>query len=546
MMIRTTRRQPRNPLQFAIRVALLGLATGCASQVQALSFQPNEDLKIDWNTTLTYGLAWRTESRDHALSNGFPNPAIANIDDGNNAFDKGSLITNRASFLTEMNLNWQQDFGLFMRASGFYDEVYNRSNDNRTGTSNCFAGGRCSQPNHFPHNTIDQHGKDIRLLDAYVYGAWDLGGHNLNLRVGDQVVSWGESLFIGNGISGAMAPVDATKANTPGVELKELFLPVGQVFGQIDLTDSLSLQAYYQYKWEKTEIDGVGSFFSVTDQMDEGGFTDAFGITRRLSDDEPSDSGQYGVALNYVAESLNNTEFGLYYVRFHDKAPQLDFLTDWNTANYQVRYFDNIDLYGASFSTVVGDTNVSGEISYRDGQPVLVDTGLVPHPVRAETMQAQVSFIHSFGTLPIADNTTLIGELGYNEVLDNDRADSFTAFVPDGAGGAFPLTTPNTDKLYFDKSSWGYTLNLSLEYLNIFNGWDLTVPLIFSQNLGGDSSLPGTFGMGEGDHRLGVGTTWRYLNNLTLEARYNAFLGDAGDTPFADRDNVGINVKYSF
>ena len=72
------------------------------------------------------------------------------------------------------------------------------------------------------------------------------------------------------------------------------------------------------------------------------------------------------------------------------------------------------------------------------------------------------------------------------------------------------------------------------------------MPLIFSQNLGGDSSLPGTFGMGEGDHRLGIGTTWRYLNNLTLEARYNAFLGDAGDTPFADRDNVGINVKYSF
>ncbi|MNL89537.1 hypothetical protein D3C87_2199180 [compost metagenome] len=52
--------------------------------------------------------------------------------------------------------------------------------------------------------------------------------------------------------------------------------------------------------------------------------------------------------------------------------------------------------------------------------------------------------------------------------------------------------------------------------------------------------------MGEGDHRLGVGTTWRYLNNLTIDARYNAFLGDAGDTPLADRNNFGISAKYSF
>ncbi|MNQ14931.1 hypothetical protein D3C85_278910 [compost metagenome] len=530
------------PSRFFLPAALLAFS----GPLSALSFQPNDDLQVSWDTTLTYALAWRTESRDHALSRGLPNPAIANIDDGNNAFDKGSLITNRASFLTEANFNWRQDFGLFIRASGFYDEVYNRSNDNGTGTSNCFAGGDCSRPNRFSQDTIDQHGKDIRLLDSYVYGSWNLGGHNLNLRIGDQVVSWGESLFIANGISSAMSPADGTKANTPGVEVKEIFLPVGQVFGQISLTDSLGLQAYYQYEWEKTEIDGVGSFFSVTDQMDEGGFTDAFGATRRLKDDKPGDSGQYGVALTYVAGSLNNTEFGLYYLRFHDKAPTLDFLTNWNTGNYQVRYFDNIDLYGASFSTVLGETNVSGELSYRDGQPVLVDTGLTPHAVRAKTLQTQVSFIHAFGTSALADNTTLTGEVGYNEVLDNDKAPSFTAFVPDGAGGILPLTTNKTDKLFNDRNAWGYTLNLSLEYLNLFEGWDLTVPLIFSQNLGGDSSLAGSFGMGQGDDRLGIGTTWRYLNNFTLEARYNAFLGDAGDAPLADRDNFGVSAKYSF
>lgn len=543
-MIRTT--IAPQPLRASIRLALLMLAGGLSGQASALSFQPSDELKIEWDTSLTYGLAWRTESRDKALSNGFPNPLIANIDDGNNAFDKGSLISNRFSILTEANFNWRDDYGLFVRASGFYDDVYHQSNDNGTGTSNCFAGGQCAKPNQFHDETVDQHGDNVRLLDSYFYGSWGLGGRELNLRAGNQVVNWGESLYIPNGISSAMSPADATKVNTPGVEVKEIFLPVGQVFGQLSLTENLGLQAYYQYEWEKTEIDGVGSFFSVTDQIDEGGFTDAFGMTHRLADDKPSDSGQFGLALTYQAEQLHNTEFGLYYARFHEKNPTIDFLSNWNSAAYQVRYFDDIDLYGASFSTVIGETNVSGEISYRDGQPVLVDTGLVPHAVRAETMQAQVSFIHAFGDLPIADNTTLTGEVGYNRVLDNDKAESFNVFVPDGMGGFFPLSTPETDRLFNDKSAWGYTLNLSLEYLNVFNGWDLTVPLIFSQAVNGDSSLPGSFGLGEGDNRLGIGTTWRYLNNLSLEARYNVFLGDAEDTSLADRDNVAISAKYSF
>lgn len=529
------------PLALAISASSLFLA----GQSQALSFEPSDDLKINWNTTLSYGLAWRTEKRAHALSNGGSNPAIANIDDGDNAFDRGSLITNRASFLTEADFKFRQDYGLFVRATGFYDDVYHRSNDNDTGTSNCYAGGRCNKPDEFPNGTVDQHGDDMRFLDTYAYGTWDLGGHALNARVGNQVVSWGESLFNGFGISGAMSPVDATKSNIPGIEIKELFLPVGQAFVQYNLTDNLGVQAYYQYQWRKTEIDGVGSFFSITDQMDRGGFTDASGMTHRIGDDKPSDSGQFGLATTYTAEQLNNTEFGLYYVRFHDKTPQLDMLSHWNQAEYNVRYFDDIDLYGASFSTVLGETNVSGELSYRDGQPVLVDTGIAPQAVRAKTAQALLSFIHSYGNQRFADNVTLTGEVGYNRVLDNDKAPSFDIYVPTGAGVAL-ISTPNTDKLYYDTSAWGYTLNLTLDYNNIFNGWDLSVPIIYSQAVNGSSSMPGSFGLSEGDDRFAVGTTWRYLNNFSIEARYNMFLGNPSETYLADRDNVSLSAKYSF
>lgn len=541
-MTRTKTPVPR--ITLALPLSALGLLF--AGQSQALSFQPSDDLKINWDTTLTYGLAWRTEKRDHALSNGGSNPAIANGDDGDNAFDRGSLINNRASFLTEADFKFRDDYGLFVRATGFYDDVYHRSNDNDTGTSNCFVGGRCSEPDHFSDETKDQLGDDLRLLDTYVYGTWQLNGKPLNARVGNQVVAWGESLFNGFGISGAMSPVDATKANTPGIEVKELFLPVGQVFTQYSLTDALGIQLYYQYQWKRTELSPVGSYFSTTDFIDKGGFNDSTGLQHREGDDTPGSTGQYGVALTYSVEQLNNTEFGLYYLRFNEHNPQIDFLTDWNQGGYRARYFDDIHLYGASFSSMVGDTNVSGELSYRDGQPVLVDTGLTPQPVRAKTAQALVSFIHSFGNLPIADNTTLTGEVGYNRVMDNDKAPSFDVFVPTGAGGFAQIQTANTDKLYFDRSAWGYTLMTTLDYNNVFNGWDLSVPLIYSQAVNGSSSMPGSFGLGEGDDRFAVGTTWRYLNNFTIEARYNVFLGSPSETALADRDNVSLSAKYSF
>lgn len=511
-----------------VRLAMLLLASGLGSPANAMSFQPNEDLSIDWDTTLTYSLAWRTESRDSKLT------ASANANDGDNAFAKGSLINNRSAFLTEANIKWQEDYGVFVRATGFYDNVYDQSNDNNTGTSNCFAGGHCSSPDHFSQDTIDQQRNELRMLDYYAYGTWNMGGHNLNARLGNQVVSWGESLFY-PGISAAQSPVDATKATTPGVEVKEILLPVGQLFTQFSLTDSLDLQAYYQYKWEKTQLFGVGSYFSTTDFIDEGGFNDSTGFLTRGKDEKPSDSGQYGVALTYAAASLNNTEFGVYYSRYHDKTPSLDFQSD--PGHYLVRYFDNIDLYGASFSTVLGSVSWAGEFSYRDGTPVMVNNGY-SSPVRGKTLQAQTSMIYVLGPTSWADNTTLTGELVYNTVISNDKSQ------PVNVAPGFSL--PGTDSLYYDRDAWGYTVQVNFDYNDVFSGWDMSVPLTFSTAAHGDSSMVGSINAGQGDDRASIGSSWRYLGNFTVEARYNAYLGNANNAPLADRDNVALNFKYRF
>lgn len=539
-------RSARHSLRTAIHLGLALCTAGLAGQASALSFAPSDDLTLDLDTTLSYGMAWRVESRDKAL--------VGNADgnDGDNAFDRGSLINNRASFLTEANLNWRGDFGLFVRAVGFYDNVYDRGNDNDSGASNCLAGGQCARADRFADETVDQHRDDLRLLDHYLYGTWNLAGHDLNLRLGDQVVSWGESLFY-QGISSAQSPVDATKATSPGVEVKEILLPVGQLYAQYSLSDALSLQAYYQYEWKQTELFGVGSYFSTTDLIDEDGFNDATGFLRRLHDDKASDSGQYGLALTYTAESLGNTEFGLYYSRYHDKTPTLDFFNDWGS--YRARYFEDIDQYGASFATVLGDTSIGGEISYRDGQPVLVDMAttfngfgfpidvpLPPHAVRAKTLQAQLSMIHVLGPTAFADNTTLVGEVVYNNVLSHDRSEAFSVFIP----GLGMLDSPRSDRLFKDRDAWGYTVQASFDYNNVFSGWDMSVPVTYSTAAQRDSSLLGSINNGEGDDRLSIGTNWRYLGNFSVEALYSAFLGNASNAPLADRDNVSLTVKYRF
>jgi len=57
-----------------------------------------------------------------------------------------------------------------------------------------------------------------------------------------------------------------------------------------------------------------------------GGIIDDLGDSRLLgtsrgADQDPSDSGQWGVALRYYSEALNSTEFGFYYMKYHSRLP---------------------------------------------------------------------------------------------------------------------------------------------------------------------------------------------------------------------------------
>lgn len=508
----------KNGTKSAIRqITLLGLL-GCASPlVLAASFDLADGVSLEWDTIARYSAAWRVEDQDKTL---LANP---NGDDGNRNFKKG-LIQNRFDLISEADLNFG-DFGAFVRGRTYYDDQYQQSNDHNSPDT---ANSTSVAHNRFTKDSKELSGDKAELLDAFVYGSFDISDRVLSLRAGRQVVNWGESLFIQGGISSAMSPLDATKANLPGVELKEIFLPVGQIFGQIDLTENISVSGYYQYEWDKTRLDAAGSYFSTDDFIDDGGesLILAPGLSAaRGKDKDASDSGQYGIAVHYLAEELNATEFGFYYINYHDKLPQViggDFINPapgvFLPTSYHLEYAEDIKLYGLSISTVVGDTNVGAEISYRKDQPVMV--GELVAPERVDAVQAQASVIHIFGDNPLMDNLTMTAEVAYNRVSD-----------PKG-------------ELVNDQDAWGYTVSFESEFNGVAPGVDLTVPVNLSQGVDGKSSLPGTFS--EGASSLGVSAQFTYLNNFQTEIGYTAFFGDVEDNALTDRDFVSLNVKYSF
>ncbi len=511
-----------------------------AAPGEAMQFDLGDETSLDVDVSLSYAAGWRLEDQDSYLMNPPFDPAntdtlfLPNGDDGNRNFDKGDMMNNRFSTNVDMDLS-HKNVGVFVRARAYYDYAYDGSNANNSGTFNNNLSG-----DSFVSETQDLHRDKAEILDAFVYSNFGLGGHNLMLRVGQQVVSWGESLFVPGGISSAQSPVDATSAVVPGVELRDIFLPVEQVVAQIDLFDNLTLGLFYQWEWDETRLPGVGSYFSGADFLDEGGhfiiapvapgtYVQAF---PRSADIKPSDDGQWGAALRYLAEDLNDTEFGLYYINYHEKAPALEIDTVdvgggfLAPLGYHLRYAEDVKLYGASFGTVFGDTNVSGEVSFRQDFPIQVKNPLslvdVPFFTQdANLFQAQISAIHIFAGTPVWSSCTVMGEIGYNEVSNYGNA-----------------------ILSEDESAWGGTIKIIPSYLQILPGLDLNVPITYKFNGDGTASFKGSFD--EKDDSASIGLNFTYLQVYQVGVAYTNFLNDAEDNPLADRDFVSLNIKYTF
>ncbi len=400
-------------------------------QAQAFTAFENDAVRIQLDSTASYGLMWRVEGQDEdiiGLANGGTKHSV-NYDDGNLNYDRG-LISNALKLTSELDIDagW---FGAFIRATAFYDFENERGDRERTKLSS---------------DAKDAVGSDIDLLDCYLWISHEIGGMPFQIRVGDQIVSWGESTFIQNSIN-SINSVDVSKFRVPGAELKEGLTPEGIVWATISPTENLSVEAFYEYDWEETKLDPMGTYFSGADFIGEGahklmlGFgavpdkgdapvADTFMGVPRGKTDYADSQGQYGAALRYYSEALHSTEFSFYAMNYHNhifnmniqlgdmaalqqagtkaaaagKAaatavytaagvrPGTDPAVDAKAAavgaatgsavavdsyakssRYYTAYEEDLKLYGVAFNTEVAGVGWQGEISYRPDAPLQID-----------------------------------------------------------------------------------------------------------------------------------------------------------------------------
>ncbi|PWB60732.1 MAG: DUF1302 domain-containing protein, partial [Betaproteobacteria bacterium] len=322
----------------------LALALAGAGPVAAFQFDTDYGVKGSLDTTVSYGISVRASDPDKGLIgivNGGTMRSV-NEDDGNLNFEKNKPFANVIKATSDLELKWK-NFGFFGRGTAYYDWTIMRKDG-------------------LGDTALDRLGKDFVGLDGFIYGTFEPGGKNLNVRLGRQVISWGESTFIPNGIN-VINPVDLSKLRIPGSELKEAFLPTAGIWANQQLTNNLSMEGFYLTNHDKIRLDPKGTYFSNNDfasddatrviiafgrRNDEnkppsnpvpplpppanalsgiasalyGPYDPAASVYANRSPDKPADdNGQYGIALRLLTPELNNTEFGLYFMNYHSRVP---------------------------------------------------------------------------------------------------------------------------------------------------------------------------------------------------------------------------------
>ncbi len=511
------------PIAVASRLALVAACAGTLANPAFAGDTVNlgADTTLDYTFTLGYGLGMRTR----APSGNLLAPANINGDDGDRNFAKDKLMQNQVSVLGEVNLK-HDDWGVFVRADAFYDQVYHRPNYNDAPDTVNHSGVY----NQFTGDTSYWAGARPQLLAAYAYNTFHIGQTNLNVKVGDQVVAWGESLFFAN-IAGAQGPADATKSYVAGAEVKDILLPVPQISTQWQLSPNFSVLAYWQFSFQHNDLTAPGSYFSYSDVTGPGAqyIIGPGGLRIPIGPDvKPSNYDQWGVGARWRV--FGDTEVGAYYLHYNDMNPSV-VTSYFPTLQYQQTYFDHIKLTGLSFSTDLNGVNVAGETSYRQGASVLVNTPAGATATRGDIWQSNLSAIYSIGPTFLAASQTLIGEISYVH-----------------AGNVTPIN--GTSSLTNSRNAAAFEVAWTLSYKNVFSGWDVDVPLTFSDQFTGNSALSGSLGSltGVGDKRVTVGVDFTRLSNLKLGIVYAKFLGSPNPVtrPLADRDYVLATATYSF
>ncbi|SIS03501.1 Protein of unknown function [Aquipseudomonas alcaligenes] len=589
----------KSKIALAVGIGIWGM------QAQAFEIDTGPNVTTSLESVAEFTSVYRTSSPER-IERGGQN-IFANNNDGSEYYDTG-FVSNEFKLTSELHVRTEQD-GLFVRGTAWYDTqiMDNDPSGDRFATHNTDSDER------YPSDLRNRAGHRARLLDAYLYTNRYAGEMPYSLRFGRQVINWGEGIYYADGIN-VINPVDIGRVVLPNASLKDALLPTNMISGQLGLTDAFNIEAFYGLEWKGHELIPTGAFLNNQDYFGKGsngvlvdlrselgdlaelvpGLNGENGIVagaRYGSAHDARDDGQFGVAMRYLAEDWNNTEFSLYYLNYHSKVPFLriqkgrsfacstgqagqfsglcglgldatvDGLALLDSTYYDFVYPEDIRLFGLSVSGTVGDTSLAGELTYRPNAP------LEPSMIyELETLAGS-----ALGGGGASGGSIDLGEFGDGSANDPRRSidlykrdelytgsvSAIHSFGPvvglddlivlgEAAFNHVPgslLDSVNYE--YLDSFAWGYTLNVSGLIQDVKPNFDLLPAITFRQDVSGTSpSLNENFIQGRKSATLELGA--KYGQKLAGKLAYTSFWGARKDNALIDRDHVALNVSYSF
>ena len=287
--------------------------------------------------TLAYGLLVRTQSRDSDLigiGNGGKQRSV-NGDDGNLNYSRG-VVSNAVRATGELTLRWGP-FGAYLRGYGYYDFETQHGSRSHRGLDDA-AERRV--------------GRGGEMQDYFVTARVDVFEIPVMVRLGNQVVNWGESNFLRLGVD-VVNPIDFLALLQPTSSGRDLFLRQGMLWAAANLTETVSIEGFYQYDWQPARLEPTGWFTSGSDAIGSDGarfVMEGFGEFSDLGTDldaffdlprgtlgfdeefmripsegldKPSDQRQFGFAVQTIVPALNASKIALHFMSYHSRLPIL-------------------------------------------------------------------------------------------------------------------------------------------------------------------------------------------------------------------------------
>ena len=573
----------------------LGLLTA-AAPAMAGEKQINDDISLKWNLKASVGAISRMESarKENLFAGDTPGGTSGSAvsDDGNLNYDGGEVVSAVAKAVGDVNLQYR-NYGLFVRAKGWYDYVQKEKDVPHGNFPNEFVGGEPLSDDGFDRNSKFQ---GATFQDVFVHGTFQVNEQPLKLKAGRQTLLWGRSLYSRGSLS-ALNAIDLAALHRPGAEYTEFLKPAGMVTADYQFTDRLSMKSFYQYEWRAANLDGCGTFFSTLDNTAVGcdatfsssviipnktAFENGLYIPRR-DEKEPDDGGQYGLKFDY-AFPKSKAKVGAYFLNYHmrlpiysvtkEDSPLAQGITAGNDIAYFYEYPEDIQVIGLTADkTFEGIGNLAMNLSYLPDMPVQINTPDLTTSRVLEANGVPAAAAQGFATVPQDTIDYVYGSgnevTGFKE-FDIQRAEfTFTTVIPKVLGAQKTIVSaqvssefiqdlPDQEDMRFRRHtnfgvgdlgedgyvtdfSWGYQLTLKSTYANAIGPVTLTPSLTLQHGVEGYSSDDA---LQEDQRSLGLGIGMGY-KKLSADLSYTTY-NDASYSVVNDRDYLSLSTTYSF